>query len=180
MLSEVGDLLDAIPPCDLLGDARALLLAAPSSPTPEALAASARAACWDVLHQGDWRAVPLAARSLYGLAACVEASCMHARGARAEALRTIDLALMLGAPARLDALSHRLLAVIRGGAGMACAQETSQPLPRLLPELLEPIAAREEAHASERAREEAARRGGRSSLSARDAPAWRRRRRRRR
>ena len=56
-------------------------------------AAAALDACWERLHTGDWRAVPVAWRDAYTLAALLR--CQHAK-ARAERIELLDLAALVG------------------------------------------------------------------------------------
>ena len=130
----------------------------------KAFAGAARAAAWDALHTGDWRAAPIEARTLFSLAVSLETTLLLERAICADsadaarllsaALRELDIALMLCPPhgdersARAHDLSQTLIAA--ASLNDSTATQGGPPLPTLPRDLSCSIAAAADYAAAQR------------------------------
>lgn len=156
VLSSIAELLGSSTFPEPVASAHALLTtaldAAARNDTARAVAfaGASRAASWDVLHAGDWRAAPTSARTCFACATALEVALLLST-AREEhtltALRcALDIALLLcpsgsdGATPSPHVLLHKLLSAAQTPRPIAAA-----PLPSLPRSVSDAIARRAEA-----------------------------------
>ena len=63
--------------------------------------------CWERLHSGHWKDVPVNYRTLYSLAIALKGDSLKTMGSYREALGTFDKGILLGAPV-MDNLLHKM------------------------------------------------------------------------
>jgi hypothetical protein len=90
----------------------------------EEAAEAAYELAWEELHSGPWKSVPLVWRDAYSLSCLALASCHHRANRHVEALKVLDLGVIMGGPRFRKEIDSSLHSISLASSGIARSLES--------------------------------------------------------